>query len=286
AVKELRLGDEDLKNDRGVRQLWDALKLTEILGVSVETAVDWSGIVDIGRTARERFDIAHSVKEAVKSRYTTTAWQTVAAPIFDKLRQRQRDALVAWVLHNHPEGFENANQLFEYFLIDPGMEPVVQTSRIRLALSSVQLFIQRCLLNLEPNVSPAAIDAAQWQWMKNYRVWEANRKIFLFPENWLEPEFRDDKTHLFQEVETALIRGDVSNDVAEEAFYRYLRGLESIANLEIVTLYIEKDVEERSVQEPKTAHVIARTHNLPQKYFYRRSCNQSWTIWEPVSAEI
>ena len=34
--------------------------------------------------------------------------------------------------------------------------------------------------------------------MKRYRVWEANRKMFLFPENWLEPEFRDDKTHLFQ----------------------------------------------------------------------------------------
>jgi hypothetical protein len=29
--------------------------------------------------------------------------------------------------------------------------------------------------------------------MKRYRIWEANRKIFLFPENWLEPEFRDDR---------------------------------------------------------------------------------------------
>ena len=46
--------------------------------------------------------------------------------------------------------------------------------------------------------------------MKRYRVWEANRKIFLFPENWLEPEFRDDKTHLFTELEGALLQGDVS----------------------------------------------------------------------------
>ena len=44
---------------------------------------------------------------------------------------------------------ENSDQLFEYFLVDPGMEPVVQTSRLRLALSSVQTFIQRCLLDLE-----------------------------------------------------------------------------------------------------------------------------------------
>ena len=74
-------------------------------------------------------------------------WQRVAQPIFDKLRQRQRDALVAHVMHQH--GFARLEQLYEYFLIDPGMEPVVQTSRIRLAISSVQLFIQRCLLNLE-----------------------------------------------------------------------------------------------------------------------------------------
>jgi hypothetical protein len=27
--------------------------------------------------------------------------------------------------------------------------------------------------------------------MKNYRVWVANRKVFLYPENWLDPEIRD-----------------------------------------------------------------------------------------------
>ena len=31
---------------------------------------------------------------------------------------------------------------------------------------------------------------AEWLWSKRYRVWEANRKIFLYPENWIEPELR------------------------------------------------------------------------------------------------
>src|SRR5882762_6898578 len=31
---------------------------------------------------------------------------------------------------------------------------------------------------------------AGWQWRKNYRVWDANRGIFLYPENWIEPELR------------------------------------------------------------------------------------------------
>jgi AAA+ superfamily predicted ATPase len=29
-----------------------------------------------------------------------------------------------------------------------------------------------------------------WSWRKCYRVWEANRRVFLFPENWLQPDPR------------------------------------------------------------------------------------------------
>ena len=29
-----------------------------------------------------------------------------------------------------------------------------------------------------------------WNWRKNYRVWEANRKVFAYPENWIEPDVR------------------------------------------------------------------------------------------------
>ena len=31
---------------------------------------------------------------------------------------------------------------------------------------------------------------AEWEWRKRYRVWDANRKIFVYPENWIEPEPR------------------------------------------------------------------------------------------------
>jgi ATP-dependent 26S proteasome regulatory subunit len=29
-----------------------------------------------------------------------------------------------------------------------------------------------------------------WEWRKKYRVWEANRKVFVYPENWIEPDLR------------------------------------------------------------------------------------------------
>ena len=52
--------------------------------------------------------------------------------------------------------------------------------------------------------------------MKNYRVWEANRKVFLYPENWIEPELRDDKTPFFKELETELLQNDVTMETAEK----------------------------------------------------------------------
>ena len=33
-----------------------------------------------------------------------------------------------------------------------------------------------------------------WDWLRRYRVWGANRKVFVYPENYLEPEQRDDKS--------------------------------------------------------------------------------------------
>ncbi len=181
----------------------------------------------------------------------------------------------------HLQDLDSVEKLFEYSLIDPATEPVVQTSRLRLAISSLQTFIQRCFLNLEKQVHPSVLNAQHWSWMKRYRVWEANRKIFLFPENWLEPEWRDDKTYLYQELESSLLQGDVTNQLAEDALYVYLKKLDQLARLEIVTMYAEE-----KPPDPPILHVIGRTYASPRQYFYRRYAYQMWTPWEPVSAEI
>jgi hypothetical protein len=267
-------------DELNLQRLWDALQVVERFGVPVESVVEWTRIVSAAAGSDQRFAIARDLKEVIKARFEQEAWQLVARPIFDRLRRRQRDALVAHVMHQH--GFARMEQLYEYFLIDPGMEPVVQTSRIRLAISSLQLFIQRCLINLEQDVPPSVINAGQWEWMKRYRIWEANRKIFLFPENWLEPEFRDDKTHLYKEMEGTLLQGDVSNDLAEDAFLNYLKKLEELARLDIVAMHLEDDPDPTL----RTLHVIGRTYGEPHKYFYRRYVHGRWTPWEPVTAEI
>ena len=128
-------------------------------------------------------------------------------------------------------------------------------------------------------IPPSQINASQWEWMKSYRVWEANRKVFLYPENWIEPELRDDKTPFFKELEAALQQDEVTSENVEAALLQYLTKLEGVANLEICGLYWDEPGD--------VVHVFGRTYNSPDEYFYRRLEHQTvWKAWEKVSVDI
>lgn len=232
--------------------------------------------------------LARKVRSSLKGRYAPSAWRRLVKPIFDSLRKKQRDALVAHLTHvtkkdGSPKYGDTPEKLFEYLLLDPGMEPVVVASRIQAAISSVQLFVQRCLMNLEPDgVDPQIIDNHRWEWMRRYRVWEVNRKMYIWPENWLDPEFRDDKSHIFRELEGKLLEGDVNDDLVRGAMFDYLKGLERVARLEMLTMYFEPGASADS----SIVHVVGRTQHGPHKYFYRQVSHGMWTPWEPIDVGI
>ena len=279
----------DFGDNKGIRRIWQALQLIQILGIPVAAATASTAIASLTPPpATLPNQIATNFKNAVRAQYTLGQWLPIAQSVFDPLRQQKRDALVAYLLQ--ALNFDSENQLFEYFLVDPGMEPVVQTSRLRLGMSSLQTFVQRCLLNLEDgnpnpvlNISPSAIDADWWSWMKRYRVWEANREIFLYPENWMEPEMRLGMSDLFQSLESDLLQGDVTDDLANQAFLNYLTGLELRARLDVVASYFDQNLTNAGLS---TLYVLARTYAHPHKYFYRTYTSLAWTPWIAVTPDI
>lgn len=234
--------------------------------------------------------IISDLQSALRARYEESDWLNVLKPINDEMRALQRDALVAYILHQmraNPKSahIDTPDKLFEYFLMDVQMSPCMQTSRIRHALSSVQLFIERCLMNLEKEkVDSSSIKAEQWEWMKRYRVWEANRKVFLWPENWLEPELRDDQSPFFKETMSELLQSDITEDSAAVALLNYLSKLDEVAKLEPCGIhYLENDL---GTSADDIAHVVARTAGADRKYFYRRREGVSWTPWEQIKLDI
>jgi hypothetical protein len=231
-------------------------------------------------------------QSALRARYDQSTWLQVLKPINDEMRRLQRDALVTYILHqmrSNPKtaDIDTPDKLFEYFLMDVQMDPCMQTSRIRHALSSVQLFIERCLMNLEQEVSPSSFkskERKQWEWMKRYRVWEANRKVFLYPENWLEPELRDDQSPFFKETMSELLQGDITEDRAAEVLLNYLTKLEEVAKLEPCGIHYLKNDDSQTAGD--IAHVVARSTGASRKYFYRRQENGYWTPWEQIKLDI
>ncbi len=222
------------------------------------------------------------LRMALKARYDEDTWLGTLKEIMDAIRPQKRNALVAYLLPLHPE-MKDENDLYDYFLVDVEMEACMPSSRIVQAHGAVQLFVQRCLMGLE---SKAAADVSndksweQWKWMRNYRVWEANRKVFLYPENWIEAELRDDKSFLFTELENELLQNELTEFTAEEALIKYLEKLDNIAFLEVVATWYQSDI--------KTMHVFARTKGGDPAIYYYRKFEQElyWTPWEKVELDI
>lgn len=219
---------------------------------------------------------ALQLRALARSMVDDATWESTATALFDPLRDASRNALVASCLNVKPE-LRDANALFEYFLIDVSMGTCLRTSRIKQALSSIQIFVQRCLLGLEVSngVPSNHIDKNRWEWMGSYDLWQANRRILLYPENWLEPSLRDDKSAVFKVAEDMVNQGNLTMD---EIISRYVSELSEVANLEPVALKAG----------PARDHVFARTRASPHKLFYRsldrRTC--CWTPWEAMDMEI
>jgi hypothetical protein len=279
------LKQKDFQQGARFEDLYEAMNLLKRSGISARQLIDWVG-VDLGASFDKLEDDAwknkaamvEALKQAVKAKYDRARWLEVARPLRDELREKQRAALTAHLVHRY--GLEDANDLYARFLVDVEMSPCMMTSRIKQALSSAQLFVQRCFMNLEKDeVQLAPHHAQRWAWMKNYRVWEANRKVFLYPENWIEPELRLEKSPFFAELENELLQGEVTDETVEAAYLRYLEKLDEVARLEVAGLYCD--------EEADVVHVFGRTRGLPHVYYYRCWVDQAyWTPWERVDLDI
>ena len=124
--------------------------------------------------------------------------------IHDELNLIQRDILIPLCIALDPS-LTRPKDLYDLLLIDVLMGSQARTSKVKEAISALQLYFHRYFVNLEqPPGSSSAQDPQtrellkeRWKWLKNYQMWEANRMVFLYPENYIRPELRSTKTPQF-----------------------------------------------------------------------------------------
>jgi hypothetical protein len=119
-----------------------------------------------------------------------------------------------------------------------------------------------------------------------YRVWEANRKIFLYPESYLEEELRDDKTPIFEAFEAELLQDELNESNSEKAFRHYLENLDEVAKLIVCGSCEDTD--------NQALHVFGRTATSPFVFYHRWLDNSKgysytdgiWSPWQKLPVDV
>ncbi|MGW6946699.1 Tc toxin subunit A-related protein [Streptomyces xanthophaeus] len=271
----------ELADERGLTKVRAAVALLRRLGVSAARANAWI-------PSRLPVDMVQSAMMAAKARFSPEDWLTAAVPVADGLRERQRAALVAHLVAyplTTSVGFPywtDVNSLFDHFLLDVEMGSCRLTTRMALAINTVQLLVQRVLLGLEA-ASPGDDDTwDQWEWMKRYRLWEANQKVFLYPENYFQPDLRAGATPFFTSLRNELLQKEVVAANMEELYRSYVERLDSVARLHPCGILHERST------GAEVVHLFACTESAPRSFHHRRWIKNrtTWTPWEKIELDI
>lgn len=239
-----------------------------------------------------------ALEENLKLVRTNSEWNKFIQGVHDKVRQSKRNALAAVVCHEsqnpatsdyYPVAFVDENDIYSYYLFDVKMEPDMAISRTVQAVSCIQLYVQRALMGLEGGYTLNDTQKEQWEWMKNFQVWVANRKVFLYPENWIDGDLREDKTPFFKDFEDRLAEIGSDQDALTEALGDYLKKVSDTSEIDIVgACKQDGGVHEGTIY---TLHIIGCTRGEPHAYYYRTYeatalYGGSWSPWEEVPVEI
>ena len=279
-----------------VLRLYDILATTQRLRVDVSSLYNdvWLNLygttLDYSAAATGAYDVLVAVD-------CDNNYATLVKQITNELNTIKRNALVPYVIANDSD-ITTTRQLYQKLLIDIQMDSCAETSRIKEATAAVQLFIHRYFMNLE-NLDLDASDQQvmkavlkdRWQWLQNYRVWEANRKVFLYPENYIRPELRDTdtKSRGFKALEDSLSQGQLTEESIEEAYFKYLDAFTEVSELTIAGGYSYDETD----SEDKKLVVFGHTRTDPMRYFYRfgtfvdgKSNSAIWDPWKELDISI
>lgn len=296
----------------GVERLRQAFALGAASGLSTESLAQ---LASLGKLV---LDSGAGIDAAVWAQWQQSASATLAAvnarigdsafaDVLKGLRGRSQTALrnayapyLLWRLNTWNKAFTRISDLYRYLLIDVEMTSCDSISYIAQGIASVQLYLQRCHLGIEDGIASLPIPKAWWSWMSQYRMWEVNRKVFLYPENYVDPTLRHARTPQFAKLQEALLQSDVRDDTAQDAMRSYLDGFATLAGLRIVASY-RIDVTDEAGGEPiDTLFLIGRTATSPGDYYWRtvkqyrvaQDAKGAWTTradwgpWQKVGVAI
>ena len=142
---------DNTKPFEGLQRLSRAISLTQQLGLGgAALALLVPTVAGATDEYNQLTDAADALVGVLRAKYPDEQkFAQVMEPYEDILRSRKRDGLVEYVIRSMNRGFASPSDLYQFFLIDTQVEGCARTARLVAAHGSLQLYMQRVLMNLE-----------------------------------------------------------------------------------------------------------------------------------------
>ncbi|HTH15696.1 MAG TPA: neuraminidase-like domain-containing protein, partial [Magnetospirillum sp.] len=228
--------------------------------------------------------------DMLKARYGAASWPEIYKPIHDAVAESRRQALVGLaVLLLSPTipAIKSARTLSEYLLIDVEAGTCNVTTPILETTAAAQMYVQRCRMALEEGVTSVSISDLTWSWMGNYRMWEANRKVFIYPENYLNPSLRRQRTPLFSAFMDQLQQDEITDATVTNAFTQYMTSFAELATIQPVDAVNCKAPNTDTGELVDQTILVGRSAEEPYAYYWRTLEDSTiWSPWYSIDAKI
>ncbi len=275
--------------------LKNAFDQAQVLGVDIYFMTGLTGlnVLPANEQNWETYSIySGSLFDILYSQTSNDDWTATYEKVSGPVLESERDVLVDYMIWNLSVSFpfiKDPDDLYQFMLIEVEMSGTTQTSYIKEAIGAVQLYVQRCRMNLEQGIEDLEVRNIWWEWMSSYRVWEANRKVFLYPENYIDPDLRNNKSPIFKELKDELMQGDITDDRVATIYMNYFNKLESLGNLKTAgSYYCEMSDPDWGVCN--NLWLFGRTAESPYTYYYRRAIYRNddiyWEPWKKIDISI
>jgi len=220
------------------------------------------------------------------------------------LNERQRNALLSYYMGQYIPASGNDDlvnlvqtpeDVYEYLLIDPLVSNAVPTSRVAQAMSSIQQYINGITMNMEPGYQTQFLDQDNidnWKsGLSQYDIWAGEVELDTYPENYIDPTLRQSQTAYFKDLITDLNQNTINSDTAQQAVMSYLNKFEQVANLTIVSGYLDS-----TDQTDGVYYFLGKSTTSPVKYYWRSFdmglnvnnvvSSSAWSEWYPMNTAI
>lgn len=147
----------------------------------------------------------------------------------------RREALISNYLSlhdfgNHNGSVNNADDLYEYLLLDTEVSELVTTTKLGEAISSLQLYIHRAIEGYDGEMTNASSDyfskdSFLYNWdmyNKRYSTWAGKEKLRFYAGNYVDPTLRSNRTALFDSLSQRLNQGKLTDELVAEAVKDYI----------------------------------------------------------------